>query len=206
MTLLASHTTDAVSPPSASDDTYLPEVETSRSSPRVWVPGILLATSVATSALSGITVPAYAGLLNDQSSNRSAAIQSGGRFWLATRGRSYQLALKDTEETVNYVHSRSGLTWEQLARILGVSRRSVHMWAAGGRMTARHFELLTDLARLIHSAPAHSSTDVRTWLFSGMGPSAKSPLDELMARHRRGGAPLVGSGYTPRELLRGNEE
>ena len=32
----------------------------------------------------------------------------------------------------------TGLTWEQLAYLFGVSRQSVHFWASGGTMTAAH--------------------------------------------------------------------
>jgi len=43
----------------------------------------------------------------------------------------------------------SGLTWDQLARYFGVSRRSVHLWAAGGRMSAANEELLAHLVRAV---------------------------------------------------------
>lgn len=43
----------------------------------------------------------------------------------------------------------SGLTWDQLARYFGVSRRAVHLWAAGGRMSAANEELLAHLVRAV---------------------------------------------------------
>lgn len=43
----------------------------------------------------------------------------------------------------------SGLTWDQLARYFGVSRRAVHLWAAGGRMSATNEELLAHLVRAV---------------------------------------------------------
>lgn len=51
--------------------------------------------------------------------------------------------------------ARSGLTWGELARLFGVSRRSVHNWATGGRMNAKHAERLDVLASAIdeHEAP-----------------------------------------------------
>lgn len=36
----------------------------------------------------------------------------------------------------------SGLTWDQLARLFGVSRRSLHFWASGKVMSATHEEQL----------------------------------------------------------------
>jgi transcriptional regulator with XRE-family HTH domain len=50
--------------------------------------------------------------------------------------------LVETRET-------SGLTWDQLARYFGVSRRAVHLWAAGGRMSAANEELLAHLVRAV---------------------------------------------------------
>lgn len=45
----------------------------------------------------------------------------------------------------------SGLTWDQLARYFGVSRRAVHLWAAGGRMSAANEELLAHLVRAVNA-------------------------------------------------------
>lgn len=43
----------------------------------------------------------------------------------------------------------SGLTWDQLARYFGVSRRAVHLWVAGGRLSAANEELLAHLVRAV---------------------------------------------------------
>jgi hypothetical protein len=68
----------------------------------------------------------------------------------ATSGRSTALLLAET-------HEASGLTWEQIARYFGVSRRAVHLWTSGGRMTASNEELLAHLVRAVeavkHLAP-----------------------------------------------------
>jgi hypothetical protein len=68
----------------------------------------------------------------------------------AISGRSTALLLAQT-------HEASGLTWEQIARYFGVSRRAVHLWASGGRMTASNEELLIHLVRAVeavqHLAP-----------------------------------------------------
>jgi len=43
----------------------------------------------------------------------------------------------------------SGLTWDQLRRLFGVSRRTVHMWAGGGRINARNEERLAHLENVV---------------------------------------------------------
>lgn len=51
--------------------------------------------------------------------------------------------------TVRDLKTRSGLTWDQLAGLFGVSRRAVHGWAAGARLNAHHSELLTWLRQTL---------------------------------------------------------
>lgn len=46
-------------------------------------------------------------------------------------------------------HEVSGLTWEQIAKYFGVSRRAVHLWAAGGRMSSGNEELLARLVQAV---------------------------------------------------------
>jgi hypothetical protein len=43
----------------------------------------------------------------------------------------------------------SGLTWDQVARLFAVSRRSVHFWASGKAMSAEHEELLHRAVALV---------------------------------------------------------
>lgn len=40
---------------------------------------------------------------------------------------------------------RSGLTWDQVARLFGVSKRAALLWRSGGAMSARHEERLAHL-------------------------------------------------------------
>lgn len=48
-------------------------------------------------------------------------------------------------------HDVSGLTWDQIAKYFGVSRRAVHLWVAGGRMSAANEELLARLMQAVDS-------------------------------------------------------
>lgn len=56
---------------------------------------------------------------------------------------------QDVAEIIRQTKVRSGLTWDQLAEVFGVSRRAVHGWAAGARMNARHAETLAWLEQLL---------------------------------------------------------
>jgi hypothetical protein len=81
----------------------------------------------------------------------------------ATSGRSTALLLAET-------HEASGLTWEQIARYFGVSRRAVHLWTSGGRMTASNEELLAHLVRAVEAVKHLAPLDRRQELLrSGSG-------------------------------------
>lgn len=105
-----------------------------------------------------------------------------------------------TAELVTHLHDQFGLTWDQLGKLFGVSRRAVHMWAAGKRMNAHNTELLGALLQLVHAAPGASADERRAWLFAP-APDGMPPVERFLDEHRRPGSPISGSGYTPAGLL-----
>ena len=50
---------------------------------------------------------------------------------------------------VRRVKEDSGLTWDQFRRLFGVSQRSVHLWASGGRMSTRNEERLAYIEQVV---------------------------------------------------------
>jgi len=66
-------------------------------------------------------------------------------------------AIMSSVDLLDRVHSQSGLTWEQIARLFNVSRRSVHLWLAGGRMSATNEERLIAVERYVSSIDAEPS-------------------------------------------------
>lgn len=85
---------------------------------------------------------------------------------------------RSTAEEVVRIHHVSGLTWEQLARLLGVSRRTVHSWASGGRVAAVNLERLATVTALLESRSTLTPDENRVWLLSPQGANA-SLFDEL---------------------------
>lgn len=71
----------------------------------------------------------------------------------------------------------SGLTWEQLAKIFGVSRRSIHLWLAGGRMSAANEEKLVRLEAEIAALPGHTPDEKRRQFLASNG--MRSRFDDL---------------------------
>lgn len=54
-------------------------------------------------------------------------------------------------EVVTEIRQRSGLTWEQIARLVGVARRSLHLWAKGRSISAPNADRLRQVLALVRS-------------------------------------------------------
>lgn len=61
---------------------------------------------------------------------------------------------KDLSAVVSELKSESGLTADQLGRLLGVTRRSIHNWAAGSPVASIHEERVRDLYQRIMAIDA----------------------------------------------------
>lgn len=70
------------------------------------------------------------------------------------------------QQAIAELRSLSGLTWEQMARLLGVSRRSVHFWASGEPVRASHQERVQRLLAVLRQVDRGSATENRTLLLN----------------------------------------
>lgn len=57
-----------------------------------------------------------------------------------------------TRRAISELRRISGLTWEQLAGLFGVSRRNVHLWASGMPLNAAHRERLMRVLDVVRHA------------------------------------------------------
>ncbi|WP_327719387.1 hypothetical protein OG381_31315 [Streptomyces sp. NBC_00490] len=172
--------------------------------PRVWIAGFACAATIATSTFVGSSV-AEALSLSEQTTSPAFASPEEESITAEQRTSEVEVVPLSAEELVKLIHDESGLTWEQLSRVLGVSRRSVHLWASGGRVNARHGEMLVRLAEIIKAAPVVDPSRVRAWLFASR-PGEGSPLEIFQEQYRKRGAPVQGVGYTPAQLLSNEAE
>jgi hypothetical protein len=92
-----------------------------------------------------------------------------------------------TAKAVRKAHEDSGLTWEQLARVFSVSRRSVHLWANGGRMNATNVEMLMSFVDLVNHMNAATPIERRAALLA-INEDGQTVLDIFRSRYsaRRG--------------------
>lgn len=77
---------------------------------------------------------------------------------------------------VHRVREASGLTWDQIAWVFGISRRAVHHWAVGESMSAHDSELLGRLDRLVQNTLGSSPEEKHAALVAA-DESGSSPLD-----------------------------
>jgi DNA-binding transcriptional regulator YiaG len=128
--------------------------------------------------------------------------------WTSTNEPAVLEATATTAEAVRQLRKVSGLTWDELARLFGVSRRAVHNWAAGGALNARNAQLLGTLVGHINQLDRGSAEATRAAL---MAPSrdGRSRYDEVAALSRRdvvrapeGARPgqLVGARHDDRDV------
>lgn len=68
---------------------------------------------------------------------------------------------KDAAALLATIQTRSGLTLEEIAPLLGVSRRSLQHWRAHGRISARKEQRLRDLADTLSLLPASEANELR---------------------------------------------
>lgn len=77
--------------------------------------------------------------------------RSSERTTAGPAGQIEHVPAESTAETIMEIRRRSGLTWEEIGDLFDVSRRSVHHWANGKPVTAKHDRMIRRiLAALRH--------------------------------------------------------
>ncbi len=76
------------------------------------------------------------------------------------------------------LRARSGLTWEQISRLLKVSRRSVHLWANGSTVTPANEEHMGRVLSVLRAADRGSPRETRAALLTP-SPEGVVPFDLL---------------------------
>jgi transcriptional regulator with XRE-family HTH domain len=99
-------------------------------------------------------------------------------------------------DAVLEVRRRSGLTWEQLASLFDVDRRSVHLWASGRPMSAPNAERLNRVLAVLRRCDRGGPSATRAWLHAPTS-RGRLPLD-LLREGRFDEIAMPGARETPR--------
>lgn len=81
----------------------------------------------------------------------------------------------DYASTLRQVQQRSGLTWGEMARALGVSRRAMHHWASGKRVSDRNVRRIEEFAALV-SSHARATSGLTRGALTALRPDGRSAL------------------------------
>lgn len=101
-----------------------------------------------------------------------------------------------TQKAVNKLRKLSGLTWEQLAKLFDVSRRSLHAWASGQQLSQANKQKLDQLLNTIQYINRGSASLNRRLLLEP-GSDGRSPFDLLVAGEHKEVKQILGFGNAP---------
>lgn len=103
--------------------------------------------------------------------------------------------VRSDQDEVLWVKERSGLTWDQLGKVFGVSRRAVHLWANGGRMNETNAEVLRRFAAEVAAHEGGSPEQTRAALI------AHDVVDTFRRAQVRGPGASIGAPFAPEEKV-----
>jgi hypothetical protein len=109
-------------------------------------------------------------------------------------------AVRSDQDEVLWVKENSGLTWDQLGKVFGVSRRAVHLWANGGRMNEANAEVLRNFAAAIAAHHGGSPERTRAALLAHEG-GFDSVVDTFRRAQVRGAGEAIGAPFAPEEKV-----
>ncbi len=120
-------------------------------------------------------------------------------------GRVISDPIPNFQEAVGEIRRRSSLTWEQLARVFGVGRRSVHFWARGARPSAENAERIGRVLRIVRELDTGNPDRTRAALLDAS--SHGHSIFELLCDGRDPEAALLsrGVGMTERHEPSGRQ-
>jgi|SRR5680860_89971 len=131
----------------------------------------------------------------------SASTAQVARPFTDTQTRTADAATPTSDaELVKWIKDQSGLTWDQIARAFDVSRRAVHLWANGGRVSAGNAEAIQSFAALVREASGSVPAETRTVLLA-VGSDGLSPLDRFRRAQYNASVAVTGTPLTPAALL-----
>jgi DNA-binding transcriptional regulator YiaG len=104
--------------------------------------------------------------------------------------------VQSTQQAVNELRRISGLTWDQLAQLFDVSRRSIHFWASGQTLSSKNEEKLNQILNTLRYISLGSGSLNRSLLMK-IHSSGISYLEMLAAGEYSEVRKFIGAGNIP---------
>lgn len=102
---------------------------------------------------------------------------------------------KRAAQNLSQLRRAAGFTWDQLARLFGVSRRAVHFWASGQPMAAENEERLHRLLAFVAEVDRGAPAETRAALLT-VGAGGVRPFDLLGESRYEEAVAMLGGGAT----------
>lgn len=129
--------------------------------------------------------------------NRVAALD---RFEGApVEAKSLDSFLPELAQSVRRIHDRSGLTWDELAHLFGVTRRTLYNWSTGAQVSASHARTIAAISRELHSIESGDSKLNRSRLLAP-DEDGSTIYSKIASRHRSERSTAYPA-YRPDQLL-----
>ena len=157
--------------------------------------GAMVSLQVRRPVLVGIIL-AGLGTSTAQALPADGGLRSQRTAYQTSAGTSVDVALRSAT-AIGELRRLSGLTWDQLARLFNVSRRSLHFWASGKPMAPSNEEHLQRVLAVMRVVDHGSATTNRTLLL-GAGENGDLPIDLLAAGNFDEVVSLLGSSEAHR--------
>lgn len=94
-------------------------------------------------------------------------------------GQIRHVPAESTAEAILEIRRRSGLTWEELGDLFGVSRRSIHHWASGRSVSARHDRMIRRILVIVRHLDRGNQIGARARLLALDDATVVSTFDLL---------------------------
>jgi len=101
-------------------------------------------------------------------------------------------AYEPTSQAISELRRISGLTWEQLRKLFGVSRRSIHFWASGKPLSTANEKRLLTILNIVRKANRGDARSTKAALFEER--DGEPAFDLLAAQKFCEASSLLGEG------------
>lgn len=103
--------------------------------------------------------------------------------------------VQSTQQAINELRKLSGLTWDQLAQLFDVQRRSIHFWASGKPLSSKNEEKLNRILDTLRYISLGSASINRSLLMK-IHSNGVSSLDLLATGEYNKVKDFIGAGNT----------
>jgi DNA-binding transcriptional regulator YiaG len=110
----------------------------------------------------------------------------------------FNIASTSLAKRIAEVRALTGLTTDQVGRLFGVSRRSVHNWINGNAMAPQHEERAAKILSIVQVLPGSTPAERRAALLDS---SRGTSLFHQLVTSRDEGVPLQVAGVSAKDRL-----